>query len=109
MARIRPPRPASLCTVSIEKVVNTPSGEVVPGYGTGLLYRGPDSRSWLVPNWHVLTARRPDDPGFLLNKYPQSPDRIRVTFAMKQRGTFTKPLEWDLYDDGRPMWTEYKR
>lgn len=107
--RIRPPRPASLCSVFIQKVVSTKSGDVTAGHGTGFHYRGPDDTTWLVTNWHVLTGRRPDDPGSLLPNYPQSPDRIQVTMATKIKGSFTKPLELDLYQSGKPIWSEYKR
>lgn len=110
VTKIRGPRPASICTVYIKKVVSTPNGDIEPGYGTGFLYKDESAQLWLVTNWHVLTARRPDDPGHLLKGYPQSPYLIRVTFAHQQRGAFTVPFDTPLYDkDGRPIWREYKR
>lgn len=109
MVQIRPPRHASLCTVFIEKVVHTPSGDTSPGWGTGFLYREDHGKIWLVTNWHVLTGRRPDYPGELLSGYPQSPFRIKATFAMEQKGAFSVPIEIDLYQDGNPTWIEHKR
>ena len=109
MAKIKAPSPASLCAVFIQKVVRTPAKDHIAGFGTGFLYRGPDGRSWLVTSWHVLTGRRPEDPGILLPNYPQSPYRILVTHASTQRGAFTEPLVVDLYEDGKPIWFEYCR
>lgn len=48
------------------------------GTGTGFLYEHPgiDNKYFLVTNYHVLTARAPDNPAMLLPDYPDSPDEI---------------------------------
>lgn len=48
------------------------------GTGTGFLYEHPrlDNKYFLVTNYHVLTARAPDNPSTLLPGYPDSPDAI---------------------------------
>src|ERR1051325_3211415 len=109
MATVRPPRLASLNTVFIKKVVGTPKGDIEPGFGTGFLYRDTSDQIWLGTNWHGLTVRRPDDPGFLLSGYPHSPYKIRVTFALRQLGAFSVPIEYPLYEEGAPTWIEFKR
>ena len=110
MPTIRPgPRRASQCTVSIRKLARIGSGDAERGWGTGFLYRDPDQRVWLVTNWHVLTGRRPDNPGDLLPNTGSSPDRISVVFAARQAGGFLTPLEVELYQNGNPIWREYKR
>jgi hypothetical protein len=75
---------------------------------TGFHYRSADNRTWLITNWHVLTGRRPDDPGILLNKTPQSPYRIEVTYPGPRAGVFLRPLVLDLYENGKPIWQQYR-
>jgi len=106
---LKGPSRASQCTVSIRKVARVGTGDVEQGWGTGFLYRDPDQLTWLVTNWHVLTGRRPDNPGTLLPNTGCSPDRIRVVFAARQAGAFLKPAEMELYQNGKPVWREYKR
>ena len=102
--------PASLCSVCITKVVDTPNGEIQPGHGTGFFLRDDEEKCWLVTNWHVLTGRRPDNPGQLLVGYPQSPSKIMFAVPMHVDGDFTKPIEMDLYDKkGMPKWIELPR
>jgi hypothetical protein len=104
------PRPASICSVFIEKICSTPTGDIFPGFGTGFLCRANNGGVWLVTCWHVLTGRRPDEPGFCVtNEYPWSPDRIRITFPMKQLSAFSMPIVYPLYENGSPKWREYKR
>ena len=62
---------------------------------------------WLVTNCHVLTGRRPDRPGALLNDTPQSPYKIEVTFPGPKVGSFLTPVTLSLYEDGKPIWREY--
>lgn len=75
---------------------------------TGFLYKDAKKRTWLITNWHVLTGRRPDDPGFLLPGTPQSPYRIEVTFPGPRVGKFLPPITLDLYRNGQPIWREYR-
>jgi Trypsin-like peptidase domain len=107
--KFRPPRPASLCSVFIQKVCATDKGDIEPGYGTGFLCKDAVKRTWLVTNWHVLTARHPQRPEDPLSGYPWSPYRVKITFPLKQKGHFSIPFEVDLYKDGKPAWREYKR
>jgi hypothetical protein len=97
---------ASRCSVFIRKIVSTPSGDKHFGTGTGFHYRDHLGNSWLVTNWHVLTGRRPDNPGILLSDAPQSPYRIEVTYPSSKIGAFLPPVHLDIYQDGRPIWKE---
>jgi hypothetical protein len=107
--KIRPPRPATLATVCIEKVIALPNGkDDTTRYGTGFFYRGPAQTVWLVTNWHVLTGRRPDSPGETIGLAGQSPYAINVTFPLKKRGHFSPPLTCELYKVGVPIWRQYK-
>jgi hypothetical protein len=105
---IRPPRPASLATVCIEKVIATPRGDDTTRYGTGFLYRGPAQSIWLVTNWHVLTSRRPESPGELLGSAAQSPRAITIAFPLKTQSRFSVPVNYNLYEAGAPVWRQYK-
>ncbi len=103
-------RPASLCSICIEKIVSTPNGDISPGWGTGCIIKDASNQIWIVTNWHVLTGRRPDDPGILLNGYPRSPYKIRIAFPLGQQGAFSRPVEFELYDrSNNPLWIEYQR
>ncbi|MCK1493478.1 trypsin-like peptidase domain-containing protein [Bradyrhizobium sp. 180] len=106
---VRRPRAASLCSIFCQSVVTTPGGDLREGGATAFLYRDRLGVTWLVTNWHVLTGRRPDDPGHLLEGKPQSPDRIMVTYPAKSPGEFLEPYELQLYRDGKPIWCEYSR
>ncbi|XYJ11767.1 S1 family peptidase [Telluria sp. B2] len=101
--------PASLCSVFIRTICSTPSGDIPFGKATGFLYRDAKSRIWLITNWHVVTGRRPDDPGFLVNNIPQSPHQIEVTFPGPVVGKFLLPKRLNLYRNDRPIWREYRR
>lgn len=96
----------SRCSLFVRKVVSTPQGDKYFGAGTAFHYKDKRGVSWLVTNWHVLTGRRPDDPGILLSQSPQSPYRIEVTYPGKKIGTFLNPVVLDIYQDGVPIWRE---
>lgn len=103
----RKAQPPSLCTVFIRKICATPSGDKNFGMATGFQYRDANGQVWLVTNWHVLTGRRPDTPGALLNGTPQSPYKIEVTFPGPKVGSFLTPVTLLLYEDEKPIWREY--
>jgi len=103
------PHPASLSIVCIRKIISLPNGTDESRYGTGFLRRGSDGSVWLFTNWHVLTCRRPDEPGALIGNAPQSPYAISVTFPARTAGAFLHPQTYQLYDNGVPNWHEYKR
>lgn len=52
------------------------------GSGTGFLYVW-DDEVYLITNYHVITCRDPKNPEFLLNGYPDSPDRIEFTLTKR--------------------------
>ncbi|WP_243369747.1 serine protease [Geotalea sp. SG265] len=104
--KLYPASLASRCVVPIRKIVSTPLGDRHFGTGTGFHYRDQLGGSWLITNWHVLTGRRPDDPGFLLSDAPQSPYKIEVTYPSCEIGTFLPPVYLDIYENGRPIWKE---
>lgn len=97
---------ASRCSLFVRKVVSTPQGDKYLGAGTAFHYRDKEGGSWLVTNWHVLTGRRPDDPGMLLSQSPQSPYRIEVIYPSKTVGAFLNPVVLDIYQNGAPIWRE---
>jgi hypothetical protein len=78
------------------------------GFSTGFLYTGPNATRWLVTNWHVVTGRRPDAPGTLLGKKPESPSWLRFTVE-DPRGLGHQQIELALYDDEGPIWIEADR
>jgi hypothetical protein len=108
--RIRGPHRASMRTVPINKIIVLPDGtEKEAGHATGFLYRRANT-TWLVTCWHVLTGRRPDEPGFLVTKENgQSPSRIKIVRPLKQTGAFSKPEVIDLYKADKPIWLERDR
>ncbi|MPY25191.1 S1 family peptidase [Shewanella sp. YLB-07] len=66
--------PISLFSIRLEMIRG---GEDI-GVGTGFIYFDIESDShYLITNYHVLTARSPSRPSFLLPGYPDSPDEIR--------------------------------
>ncbi|WP_144241540.1 S1 family peptidase [Janthinobacterium agaricidamnosum] len=97
---------ASLCSIFIRTICSTPNGDFSCGMATGFHYRDILNRTWLITNWHVLTGRRPDDPGFLLTNIPQSPYRIEVSYPGSTAGTFMPPVMLDLYQNGKPIWRQ---
>lgn len=107
---VRGPHRASLCTVFITKFVLLADGtEKEAGYATGFMYRRAGT-SYLVTCWHVLTGRRPDDPGMVVSaENAESPSRIKVVYPLKQVGHFSVPLVIDLYEKGKPIWLERDR
>lgn len=104
---VRSPRPASLSSVCISKVIRSPQGDTSTTYGSAFLYKCNQSRVWLVTNWHVLTSRRPDDAGVLIGAAGQSPHEILVHFPSKTPGAFLAPVSYQLYENGKPVWREY--
>jgi len=108
---IQPPQPASLCSVEIQKYVRAHDGiDKTLGRGTGFHFRDISGQVWLVTNWHVLTARRPDDPTKLVGNATTSPSGIRVAYQSKRDGQFLPHLSMNLYDaEGAPIWHEFKR
>lgn len=102
------PSPASCCSVFVESIVATPSGPRAFGFATGFLYAGPAATRWLVTNWHVVTGRRPDEPGILIGEKPQSPSWLRFTVE-DPRGSGCQQMEVALYDDEGPLWIEGDR
>lgn len=100
--------PASCCSVFIESIVATPSGPTVFGFATGFLYAGPAATRWLVTNWHVVTGRRPDEPGELIGSKPQSPSWLRFTVE-DPRGSGRQQMQVALYDNDGPLWIEGDR
>ncbi|WP_226634591.1 S1 family peptidase [Brevundimonas poindexterae] len=98
--------PASAASVAIAKVITTPKGEKTCGWGTGFHYRDKDGNLWLITNWHVLTGRRPDDPGFLLQGYPSSPTGIDVAYLSRRPGGLLHIIRMELYSDGKPTWLQ---
>jgi hypothetical protein len=96
------------CSVYIESIVQTPAGLKPFGFATGFLYAGPHGTRWLVTNWHVVTGRRPDDPGMLLRGKPTSP--ISLRFSVEDPGgTDRQHVELALYDADGPTWIECDR
>lgn len=100
--------PASCCSVFVEIIVATPSGPRAFGFATGFLYAGPAATRWLVTNWHVVTGRRPDEPGSLIGGKPQSPSWLRFTVE-DPRGSCRQQMEVALYDSEGPLWIEGDR
>lgn len=100
--------PVSCCSVYIESIVQTPAGLKPLGFATGFLYAGPNGTRWVVTNWHVVTGRRPDDPGMLLRGKPASP--ISLRFSVEDPGgTGRQLMELALYDADGPTWIECDR
>lgn len=99
-------QPATLASVLISKIEQGLAGERVCGSATGFHYRDSSGQPWLVTNWHVLTGRRPDDPGSLLKGYNDSPFAIDVTYTSERVGQYWVPHRMDLYQDGRPVWRQ---
>ncbi len=86
----------------------TPIGPRAFGFATGFLYAGPAATRWLVTNWHVVTGRRPDEPGILIGDKPQSPSWLRFTVD-DPRGAGRQEMEVALYDVEGPLWIESNR
>lgn len=103
-----PASPASCCSVYLEPLVDTASGPKSFGFATGFLYAGSGATRWLVTNWHVVTGRRPDDPGALLDQTPESPRWLRFSVE-DPRGAGRQEMELALYDGGGPTWIESDR
>lgn len=78
------------------------------GFATGFLYAGPSATRWLVTNWHVVTGRRPDDPGFLIGNKPGSPRWLRFKVE-DPAGAGWQLMELALYDTDGPTWIEGNR
>lgn len=90
----------------IYKTIDLPTSVDEDRYGTGFLYRAADGQIWLVTNWHVLTGRRPDEPGVLLGDAPQSPREI--CFGLKEiDSAMHRVHRFPLYDNGRPLWRQH--
>jgi hypothetical protein len=96
----------SCCSVYLESLIAMPEGPKWFGLATGFLYAGPNGTRWLVTNWHVVTGRRPDDPGMLINRRkPESPSRLRFKVDDPKCSRFQE-IEVALYDKDGPTWIE---
>jgi hypothetical protein len=105
---VRLPKPASNAVACVHKIIDLPNGVDEARYGTGFFYRSDDGAIWLVTNWHVLTGRRPDEPGVLLGNAPQSPSAI--SFGARLKGSAVhKVCEFPLYTNGEPLWRQHPR
>jgi hypothetical protein len=100
--------PASYCSIYLQGIVNTIKGPEPFGFATGFLYAGPNGTRWLVTNWHVVTGRRPDDPGSLVGGKPDSPSRLRFTLH-DPAGSAPQVMDLPLYDADGPTWIEGDR
>jgi hypothetical protein len=100
-----PASPASCCSVYLEPIVDTNKGRVPFGFATGFLYAGSGATRWLVTNWHVVTGRRPDDPGALIGEKPASPRWLRFSIE-DPGGDGRQEMELELYDGDGPTWIE---
>lgn len=100
--------PASCCSVYLESFGDTALGRMPFGFATGFLYAGRNGTRWLVTNWHVVTGRRPDEPGTLIGQKPQSPDLLRFKVENPANGAYQE-VEVSLYDEGGPKWLEGDR
>jgi Trypsin-like peptidase domain len=100
-----PASPASCCSIYLESLVDTEAGLLPIGFATGFLYAGPNATRWLVTNWHVVTGRRPDDPGFLIGKKPASPSWLSFTVE-EPNGANRQVMQLALYDSDGPTWIE---
>lgn len=100
-----PASPASCCSVYLESLVDTAAGRLPFGFATGFLYAGPNATRWLVTNWHVVTGRRPDDPGILIGGKPASPGWLRFKVE-DPGGAGWQHMEVALYDADGPTWIE---
>jgi hypothetical protein len=87
---------------------DTDAGRLPFGFATGFLYAGPSATRWLVTNWHVVTGRRPDDPGILIGGKPASPGWLRFKVE-DPRGAGWQQMELALYDADGPTWIEGDR
>jgi Trypsin-like peptidase domain len=103
-----PASPASCCSVYLESLVETAAGRMPCGFATGFLYMGSSATRWLVTNWHVVTGRRPDDPGMLIGKKPASPSWLRFK-VYDPYGAGSQQMEVALYDADGPTWIEGDR
>lgn len=99
---------ASCCSIYLQGIVNTIKGPEPFGFATGFLYAGPNGTRWLVTNWHVVTGRRPDDPGSLVGGKPDSPSRLRFTLH-DPSGSAPQDMDVSLYDADGPTWVEGDR
>jgi Trypsin-like peptidase domain len=100
--------PISCCSLFLESVATKPDGGSHVGFATGFLYAGPRATRWLVTNWHVVTGRRPDNPGMLVGERPQSPYLLRFKVNDPVSSRFQE-MEVQLYDSEGPTWIERRR
>lgn len=104
---VRHPKPATKATVCVVKIIDLPGGVDDSRYGTGFWYRDATGHYWLITNWHVLTGRRPDEPGMLIGDCPQSPRAI--AFGMLETATgIYRTVERPLYENGVPSWRQHQ-
>src|SRR5712692_4802988 len=69
---------ASRVAVCVELYCRNTSGvEQKVGSGTAFFHRRL-GRHFLITNWHVVTARNPQNPGELLEGYPVSPTSFQL-------------------------------
>jgi hypothetical protein len=89
--------PLSLFSIRLSQFRNG----ILMGHGTGFLYKYlPNGETFLITNYHVLTARYPDKPALLLPGYGDSPDRLEFTLLRKvEDGTLPRVGGIDLPPD----------
>lgn len=98
--------PASRCSVYLRRFVSTPNGRVEIGWATGFFYERDDGSRWLVTNWHVVTARRPDAPEMLSGNVGQSPHWLEFT-VVDAALSRSRVIEVELYRNGVPAWIDF--
>jgi len=78
------------------------------GSATGFVHRR-ESRDFLITNWHVETSRKPENPGELLDGYPESPTCFEMYVPKTEEPNRFLPSDFfELYENGRPRWIETK-
>ena len=76
------------------------------GFGTGFLHRRL-GKWFVITNWHVATARDPENPGALLEGYKSSPNAYSLHLAVKaDPNRFVPTVPFALYQNGAPNWLE---
>lgn len=89
--------PISLFAIHIEMIRS--NNKI--GSGTGFIYFHEELNShFLITNYHVLTARDPKKPSWLLKDYPDSPDELRWNSFKKRTMELSSGSISILADDG---------
>ena len=99
--------PATRAAVCIETFCLQADGALVTvGFGTGFLHRRL-GKWFVITNWHVATARDPENPGALLEGYKSSPNAYSLHLAVKaDPNRFVPTVPFALYQNGAPNWLE---